>query len=116
MGCRRLEALINGLPPTSSSALARELNEGIRIGWGFNEELLTALIEVLDVGNRNFLLANGVKMHQLPKAVYINRPLQPKAPPKKAAPDDIKRIFDGGAFIKAAPEEALEEVLEENDV
>lgn len=110
MGCRRLEALINGLPPNSSSAVARSLDEGIRIGWGYNEELLAALIEVLDVGNRNFLAAHGVKKHQLPKPVYIHRPLQPKRD-RKATPADIREIFSGGPIIVAQ-----KEVPEENNV
>ena len=120
MGCRRLEALINGLPPDSTSAVARSLDEGIRVGWGFKEELLAALIEVVDVGNRNFLLAHGVKKYQLPAAAYINRPLTPAIPPREAKPDDIKRIFRGGPVIVASDSDlhiVPDEVeVEESDV
>jgi hypothetical protein len=92
--------LVKGLPPTSASA--RALDEGLRVGWGFTEELLATAIEVIDLGNRNFLQANGVKRHSLPKPIFIDRPLRPRKR-RKATSDDLKRVF-GGA-VRSVPKE-----------
>lgn len=103
MGARRIEALINGLPPTSVSAVARALNENVREGWGYPEELLSVLIEVVDAQSRNFLAAHGVKKHQLPKPIRINRPLEPERR-REATPADLKTILGGAPVIKAQKE------------
>ena len=92
MGCRRLISLMKGLE--EGSALGRSVTKG----WGYQEELLATIAEVVDHGNRNFLAANGVKRHELPRAIIIRRPNEP--PKRKATKDELLEMFGRQAFKK----------------
>lgn len=90
MGVRRIEALIKGLP--TGSATAKALDEGQRVGWGYQEELLAVCAELIDRQNRYVLQTmGGVKPNKLGSPIFINRPLTPvKKRPATAA--DIRKI------------------------
>lgn len=101
IGVRKLESLIGGLPLDGS--LARVLApETVGRGWGYQEELLAIIAEVVDVGNRNFVEANKKKGAQTPKPIFIPRPgrVQTK---RKATREDLKQMF-GSAIVKKKKE------------
>lgn len=91
MGARKIESLVLGLPP--DCATYRSHDEAVRVGWGWNEELLATIAELVDWGNRHFLAANGVKSHQLPRPLEINRPLEKKVPRRKATAADFQDMM-----------------------
>lgn len=97
MGLRRLYALTTGLPP--ASALARAVwPEGA--DWDIRTELLAALVELVDAGNRLFYSANTKRGTRAPDPVTIPRPElpegmeRPRKPPRIATPDELRRFAD----------------------
>lgn len=95
MGCRRIIALIRGLSEHSNTAHV------VTKGWGYEHELMASLIELVDFGNRNFLLANGVKSFELPQQVFIKRPNAPEK--RKATRAETLEIFKGGVRRDGKP-------------
>lgn len=75
------------------------------MGWGYKEELLAAIAELVDVGNRYFFNAHKRKGVRSPEPVRIKRPGLSRRPRRRATRDDIKRIFTGGTIIVAEKEE-----------
>ena len=86
LSVRRIDTLVNNLSLRSS--LARRYTED----WGYQEELLASLIEVVDIGNIHFLMAHGTKGAQLPKPVKIPRPGSPRVK-RTATPQEVADIF-----------------------
>jgi hypothetical protein len=68
LSVRKIDNLINNL--SLSSSLARKYMHD----WGWQEELLATLIEVVDVGNIQALAVGGVKKYDLPKQIKLPRP------------------------------------------
>lgn len=70
--------------------------------WSYPEELLAALIELVDYGNRLFFSANVKKGTRVPKPVQIIRPWQRKdhvadaAPRRQATASEIEAFFGKG--------------------
>jgi hypothetical protein len=68
-------------------------------GWTNTDELLAALVEVVDYGNRLYLQVHAKKGSRPPKPIQIRRPGQPEAadPPKKkrrqATGEEMRRFF-----------------------
>lgn len=91
---RRLHSLISGLPP--NSALAREINP--ELDWGITEELLATALELIDLGNRQFVMANSKKGTPAPKPIKISRPWESKIK-RSATPSEIGELMGGGAPI-----------------
>lgn len=69
--------------------------------WDTRAELLAAVAELVDYGNRLFLQANSKKGTKPPKPIQIARPgrqaaVAPDAPPRpQASADEIARFFGG---------------------
>lgn len=95
VGSRRLQSLISGLPPTS--ALARDMNpDTIGSDWGNTQELLATALELIDVGNRQFVMANSKKGAKAPKPIKIARPWEIKKEPKRpATASEISELMGG---------------------
>lgn len=72
----RMMALVNGIGP--DSALYRDVNEDTW-RWGIREELLATICELLDYGNRNFIMANSENPGRL-DPITINRPGREEKP------------------------------------
>ena len=87
--------LINGLSLESNTATM------LHKGWRFQEELLATLAELLDFHNRNYLLAHGVKRHELGQPIYINRPNKQK---RKATKEELREMFKAGLGPNAKKE------------
>lgn len=99
MGARRLQSLILGLPP--SSALAKEISPETS-GWGTSEELLATVAELVDLGNRQFAMANSKKGSKAPKPIKITRPWEVKKAPKRvASADEISELMGGAPLLRA---------------
>lgn len=77
-GVRRIHALVTGLPP--DGAMIRDMAyDGQE--WSVTDELLAALLEEVDYGNRLYYSAHMKKGAQQPKPVEIKRPgRQPELP------------------------------------
>lgn len=91
MGVRKLQSLIEGLP--SDSALARDINPNTAgSDWGVAEELLALAVEVLDVGNRQFVIVNSKKGSPAPKPIKIPRPWDRKEK-RKATLAEVKELM-----------------------
>ena len=78
MSVRRLLTLTQHLP--RDCALARSVL-GHAAEWTNTEELLAAVIEVMDRGQLWFLQANSKKGARLPKPIRVPRPETPGAEP-----------------------------------
>lgn len=70
--------------------------------WDTHAELMAALIEVTDYGNRLFYMANSKKGAAAPKPIEIRRPKSPDAieapkPERRMATTDEMKAFFGGA-------------------
>lgn len=93
IGARRLEALINGLPP--GSALHRAVDpDGWGAGWTNQEELLAAICELIDTNNRLFLMANTKKNAKQPRPLHIPRPRDKKPERVKADGESLKALME----------------------
>lgn len=92
VGARRLLALVAGLSPRS--VLRRKLTSR-GSDWGSTEELLSALIEQVDLGNRLFFMANAKKGAKVWKPMHIPRPTV--KPQELSSADEIRRFFGAGA-------------------
>lgn len=91
IGARYLLSLISGLSPRS--ALRRKINSR-GSDWSSTEELLAALIEQVDLGNRLFFSANSKHSSKVWKPIEIPRPtVKPRA---LSTPDEIRRFFGAG--------------------
>jgi len=86
---RRLGVLLRGLP--RDSALWRDLDLAARHGWGHNEELLATLLELVDLGNRQFVSANSKRGQVQPDPIIIRRPTTP--PKRRATPEETEAFF-----------------------
>lgn len=71
-GVRRVLALVNGLPPDGAT-VRYSVYHGQQ--WSVTDELLAALIEEIDYGNRLYFSAHSKKNSQQPKPVKIRRPI-----------------------------------------
>lgn len=92
LGTRRLMALLRGLPQESN--FQRELNPDT--GWGYQEELLALLAELMDYGNRLFYAAAPFKSKKKMEPIKIPRPGGEKREKKKPSHEEIMRFFGGG--------------------
>jgi hypothetical protein len=90
-GSRRLMALLRGLP--QESGLGRVLYP--QSDWGYSEELLATLAELVDYGNRIAYAAAPFKRKETLKPIQIPRPHQQKTEKPKASHDEILRFFGG---------------------
>lgn len=73
MDVRRVEALINGLP--TDSAYSRDANPTtVGSNWGHVEELLATVAQLIDLGNRQFAMANSKRGSRMPEGIKIRRP------------------------------------------
>jgi hypothetical protein len=62
--------------------------------WGNTEELLAAVVEAVDYGNRLFVSAHTKKGSHQPKPVQIRRPGAPPEPKRRQATgEDMRRFF-----------------------
>lgn len=93
--CRRLWAHIYHLPRESATAHALDAAAAT---WGHTEELLAAVVEQLDAGNRLFY-----SVHKDPKSgqkdpepIQIRRPWQPEPEkPKLSSKEEVVAFFKG---------------------
>lgn len=91
---RRLHSLISGLSP--SGALAREMfPDTVGADWGNAEELLASVSELIDLGNRQFVLANSAKGTKAPKPIKITRPWEVKKTKRIATPEEVAQLMGG---------------------
>lgn len=92
-----MQSLIHGLPPDGS--LGRAVNpDTAGSDWGITEELLATAIEIIDVGNRQFAIANSKKGSAAPKPAKIIRPWDRK-PKRKATLAEIQELMNGSAPV-----------------
>lgn len=96
---RRLHSLIYGLPP--NGAFARDLHpDTVGADWGNAEELLATAIELIDLGNRQFIKANSKKGAKSPKPIKITRPWERKSEPKRTATlAEINELMGGAPIV-----------------
>lgn len=71
MGTRRFVALFDGLGPDTATARAIQPDTW---HWTSQHELLATLAELVDQGNRYFLLANSKEGTTQPRPIQITRP------------------------------------------
>lgn len=90
VGVRRLLALVDGLPTTG--AMFRQVAFGGQ-AWSMTDELLAALVELTDFGNRLTFQVNAKKGSRAWKPVTIHRPRRVDAPAatERAAPTNGER-------------------------
>lgn len=87
-------SLVRGLPADSN--LHRLLYP--EADWGYSEELLALLAELVDHGNRLFFGSLRSKHQKMPEPIRIPRPgdeAKPKGKPKPSH-EEIVRFFGGG--------------------
>lgn len=74
------------------------------VQWDLKAELLASLIEVIDYGNRNFIMANSKKGTKPPQPIRVPRPtdsasralpMETAEPPRHATASEIKAFFGG---------------------
>lgn len=94
LGTRRLMALVRGLPADSN--LNRILSPDT--GWGYNEELLAVLAELVDYGNRLSYAVAPFKHKKTQEPIRIPRPGSERVNVKPPPPshEEIVRFFGGG--------------------
>ena len=103
MGARRLSALVTGLPP--DSALMRSVHPdewqwGTAAGrWGSTTELLAALVEVVDVGNRYFIMANSPKGQRAPAPIVVPRPGDDRRRKQLSEAAEVRAFFGAGTVV-----------------
>lgn len=88
---RRLLVLTKGLP--RAGAFHRSLDPE-SWDWGFAEELLAVLTEVVDYGNRLFFAANAQPHTQMPAGIVIRRPGVAEEPPPPAPKPSHEEVID----------------------
>lgn len=72
------------------------MDPAAQYGWDYGEELLAAIVELLDTGNRLFFQAHTKKGTRPPKPIEIRRPWDPVPDkPKMATSEEIARFFGG---------------------
>lgn len=67
--------------------------------WRNTEELLATLIEVIDYGNRLFIMANSKKGARHPKPIKVIRPYQPEPERprrRQATGEEMRAFFSSG--------------------
>lgn len=92
---RRLIALINGLPP--GGALHRSIDPA-RVDWSQTDELLATLVEVVDIGNRDFAAVHSDKGSPPRKPIRVPRPgheAEPAPARRQATPEEMRAFFGG---------------------
>lgn len=93
-------SLISGLPPTS--AIWRELHpDTVGADWGITQELLATALELLDQGNRQFVMANSKSGSVPPKPIKITRPWESKDPKRNATLAEVQELMGGDTPIVA---------------
>jgi hypothetical protein len=80
IGVRRLNALIHGFPPRSTTARAMQTGGQ---EWGNTEEMLATMCELVDMTNRTLVAMNSKKGTKLWRPLHIPRPF--KLPSRKVA-------------------------------
>lgn len=83
--------------------------ERVGVGWTTDTELLAAIAELLDVGNRYFVSANASKNTKLPEPLQIPRPYKTERKAKKQSSTEELKAFagqTGGAIIKKTEDSA----------
>lgn len=96
LSAREVLNLVDHLSPDGS--VGRAVSEHKAAGWGFQEELLAVLAELIDKGNRDFFSAYSEKGTPQPAPIYIARPVQKKK--RVATKEDMRRMFGGAPIIK----------------
>jgi hypothetical protein len=103
MTVRRFQSLLAGLPPDSSVIRSFE-PERLGVGWGFQEELLASLAELVDQTNRLIFATNAKKGTRIPDPIFIPRP-GPRPEKRNATADELMAMFgDQGVSIKVVGE------------
>ena len=93
LGSRRLMTLLRGLPPDSN--LNRVLYPDAE--WGYNEELLALLAELMDYGNRLSYAVAPFKHKKKQEPIRIPRPHQRLVEKPKASHEEIVAFFQGSS-------------------
>lgn len=101
--------MIYGLPPTS--ALAREMHpDTVGADWGITQELIATAIELIDQGNRQFVMAHSKKGTRPPKPIKIVRPWEIQTKPKRAATaSEVRELLGGIPVIQSGGGEDIGE-------
>jgi hypothetical protein len=102
IGLRRLLALVANLPP--DSALHRVLDPyGVGAGWGWREELLAAIAQLVDHSNRLFVSANSKKGAKVPRPIAIPRPGDRARERRQASGEEVAAMTRklGGMIVPA---------------
>lgn len=91
-------------------AVGRELGDPRATGWGNVEELLAALIETVDAGNRLYFRAHTKKGKEQPKPIRVPRPTKApgedgavRKPKRQATSEEMRAFFGGGAVRYTGP-------------
>lgn len=111
ISARRLRALVVGIPLDGN--VGREIGDPRATGWGNVEELLAALVEVSDAGNRLFFKAHAKKGTQAPKAIKVPRPeratgeTEPVRRKRQATSEELRAFFGGSARYTGPPIEEI---------
>lgn len=66
-------------------------------GWGTAEELLAVIAEVIDAGNRTFLLAHSKRGTPQPRPIQITRPAHLRPERRPATSDELREMFGTAA-------------------
>lgn len=105
---RYLRSLVSSLPLTG--AVGHALDDPRATGWGNTEELLAALIETVDSGNRLYFRANTKRGTRQPDPITVPRPERKTGetedvsrPRKRQATPEEMRAFFGGSVRYTGP-------------
>lgn len=81
--------------------LARELHpDTLGADWGTTEELLATALELIDLGNRQFLMANTKKGTRAPQPIKIRRPWEKTRQAKRpATAAEITELMGGAPIV-----------------
>lgn len=99
---------MRGIPLEGNVGLA--LGDPRATGWGNVEELLAALVEVVDAGNRLFFRANTKRGQRQPDPIEVPRPERGtgetedvRAPKRQATSEEIRAFFGGAVRYTGPP-------------
>lgn len=80
--------------------MARVLHpDSLGSDWGITEELLAKIIEIIDLGNRQFVMANVKKGTRIPDPIRIPRPGELKKSRRTASANEIVELLGGSAVV-----------------
>lgn len=92
IGVRRLQSLTSGLP--LESAVVRSYDpDRLGVGWGWQEDLLATLAELVDQTNRLIFAFNTKKGTRIPDAIFIPRPGRVRTR-RAATPEELKSLLN----------------------